>query len=63
MNLSPLQSLSVDTTLVMTWRGGGETAGGLQEEQRVLIRFRDVEISRLKVFVLNEAAQFVIWQL
>lgn len=46
----------------MTRRGGG---GELQEEEKTrgIIRFREEEISRLKVFVLNEAAQFVIWQL
>lgn len=37
-------------------RGGGE-------KNRGIIRFREEGISRLKVFVLSEAAQFVSWQL
>lgn len=43
------------------WDRGRATEGG--EQNRDIIRFMEVELSRLKVFVLNEAAQFVIWRL
>lgn len=50
----------------MTGKGGGETGGELQEEEkRAEVKWNSGRrtFRRLKLFVLSEAAQFVIWQL